>query len=328
MNEMRWYLNDASIQEQFEDNYGEFFEICNGLLKLRKDFPHFGEKFLVTTFLMNPANENIRKLRDFLLNLEVNNSKELNLKRGILSWFNKGPFEYPEYQILPSDKYLFGTLDVTQTGLGLATLRKQYGFESSVFSFKGGQIDFAADQLIIEYHENGSYVDKHSLDNFTKLDSIRLIASNLIQVGCWPKMLEIARTMYTNLVIGDIFKVSGLIERPFNRLVCDDVLFLLSILNEYAEHCDQSGVEGSKAKELREKFFIGKGAKFSDETDADKIEFERKLWRKRKNGEDYFATWHGKVNQDRFRIYFDWPLSEGDPKKIEIFYIGKKITEH
>ena len=325
---LQLFLNDASIQEQFTGNYDEFFEICNDLLKLRRNIPQFGRKFVITSFLMNPGNENIKNLRDTIFNLSVSNPEEKNTKRGILLWLTKGPFEYPEYQCLPSDKYLYDKVDISQTGLGLATIWKQHGNESNVFSFEGGQVKFTADQLIVEYHENGNYIEKYSLDNFTKVDAIKQIASNLIQIGNWTEMLEVARTLYSNLVIGDIFKVSNLNGIPFREVVCDDVLNLLGILNNYVEGCDQNGTENPEAKEIREKYFIGKLAKFTDEADADKVEFERKLWFKRKFGEDYFATWHGKVNQDRFRIYFDWPLNKGDPEKIEIFYIGEKITKH
>ena len=328
MTNSKWFLNDASIQEQFVGNYDEFFDICFGLLKLRKNNPQFGKKFVVTNFLMNPVNENIKNLRNTLFNLKVNKPEEKNIKRGILGWLSKEPFEYPERQCLPSDKFLFGMQDVSQTGLGSATIWKQHGNESFVFSFEGGQVDFTANQLSVEYFESGQHINSYSLDNITKLDSLEKIASNLIQVGSWTEMLEVARTYYTNLVVGDIFKVSNLSGTPFREVVCDDVLNLLSILNNYAEHCNRNGEEGPKAQELREKFFIGKRAKFSDEAEVDKVEFERKLWRTRKNGENYFATWHGKVNQDKFRIYFDWPIKDGNPEKIEIFYIGEKITKH
>ena len=324
----KWFLNDASIQEQYVGKFGEFLEICDGLLKLRENFAQFRSQFSVVNFLMNPANENIKELRDNLFNLTVCNPIEKNIKRGILNWFTKGPFEYPEYQSLPSDKYFFNSLDVSLTGLGLATIWKQHGNESSVFSFEGGEIDFTTNELTVMYHENSQYIDQFSLDNIAKLDLLKQIVLKLDLIENWMDMLNVARKRYSNLVIGDIFKVSNLGGTPFREVVCNDVLNLLGKLDEYAENCDQKGNEGPRAKELREKYFIGQRAKFTDEADADKVEFERKLWFKRKNGEDYFATWHGKVNQDKFRIYFDWPMNEGDPEKIEIFYIGEKITKH
>jgi hypothetical protein len=38
------------------------------------------------------------------------------------------------------------------------------------------------------------------------------------------------------------------------------------------------------------------------------------------------AHWHGKISHRFFRLHFEWPL-EKDRKKLEIFYLGPKVTK-
>ncbi len=98
------------------------------------------------------------------------------------------------------------------------------------------------------------------------------------------------------------------------------------MLNDYVAGRTEDGVEGPAAREIVETYFIGDRALFTGESATNQRVFAKDMTFRQASGGDYFAHWHGKIGHRFFRMHFEWPL-EKHRKKLEIFYLGPKITK-
>ena len=88
----------------------------------------------------------------------------------------------------------------------------------------------------------------------------------------------------------------------------------------------EHGEEGQVAQEIIKNYFSGDRALFTGESVTNQKSFNREMTFRRTSGDSYFAHWHGKISHRFFRLHFEWPLSK-DRKKLEVFYLGPKITK-
>jgi len=144
----------------------------------------------------------------------------------------------------------------------------------------------------------------------------------------WVQLLEGVRQTFRSLLISD--DVDGRLKScPFSSSLAKEVHDLLCILEEIAQHRKQNGSLDIEGLRIRQQYFVGNNAAFSDESDTNKRTFRSELTfpHPRRESETIFAGWHGKVNQEQFRVHFEWPIPE-DQEKIIIVYIGPKLTKH
>ncbi len=101
---MRWYINDASIFNQIDDNnFGKLQQILWELVKLRIRYPILRDNLFVTrslTHLYIKGGQSLVRM--------VERSSNISQKRGILNWFSKnGPFDHSEFEINEGEKFFF-----------------------------------------------------------------------------------------------------------------------------------------------------------------------------------------------------------------------------
>ena len=197
--------------------------------------------------------------------------------------------------------------------------------DCTVFSFKGGEVDFSASPLEVRFEMLGQSDEEIEIPNFINVKSLEESIAKLKPIKSWTEMLDHAREIYKNLEIGDILIPSGLDVKPYKRAISRSALNLMGILNEYAGDLGENGKEGSTAQQIYKNFFHGDNAKFSDESPQNKIDFEKEMTFSSIHGDMKFAPWHGKISHDFFRLHFERSLVK-NKKKIEVFYIGPKIT--
>ena len=91
---------------------------------------------------------------------------------------------------------------------------------------------------------------------------------------------------------------------------------------------NEDGSLSEAGTRLRQDYFVGKRALFTDES-------ERRKTAKRSDDAFTFPDpdgsgglrchWHGKIGTQYFRIHFEWPVP-APRKKLKIAYIGRKIV--
>ena len=75
---------------------------------------------------------------------------------------------------------------------------------------------------------------------------------------------------------------------------------------------------------LRNRFFTGDRAWFSDESETRKRKPQKFTFPDPEGGNDITCFWHGKVSTAAIRIHFDWPVKRGG-RRLRVAYIGPHI---
>lgn len=318
---MRWYLNDASLQGQFADR-GEFERLLRGLIAARARLPAIRQGLRSTRSLqeaMVAPNTNVRRA---LFEL-----RDKDLRAATFSWLDKnGPFVDDDRLDEVDDYFEYCDIEVTATGLGEAARRMKAGSECTTFSFPGGKTDFAVNPLEVDHGLREERYGRYLLTNFWKTDALLDHGFHLeAPIQSWPALVEAARRRFTNLEIGALHTNSALAREPFEASLRDRSLELMKVLNDYVGDRNENGAEGSIAREIVENNFKGDRALFTGESTTNQRSFFKEMTFPRVSGGSYFAHWHGKISHRFFRMHVEWPL-EIDRKKLEIFYLGPKIT--
>lgn len=319
---MRWYINDSSLQGQFETKeafVSSLGKVASVRFRLSEKQPRL---FCARQIWQRPAT--IR------LNVhEAVQKSRSDEKRLILSWItNSGPFIEDERQEEQEGYFRFGEEDVTGSGLGEAARRERAGDSSGVFSFVGGPIDFEKTPLTVSHvlPENEETVSVSNIWDVLKLES-RLRESRAARD--WAELIAICRERFDRLEIsGDIPEIA-LNRETFCRTVAESIQLRLDVLQRVMSGRSVSdGKMTDDARELWQKHSQGDRAWFSDESERNKQRFAKELtFRDPSNTSASLPPcyWHGKINQRTFRIHFQWPVPPGQAR-LKVLYIGPKIT--
>ncbi len=319
---MLWYVNDASLQGQFVDR-SEFEQVLRKLLAVRARYP------VVRSNLRSS-----RCLPEALIAPELSMRRALStmgdkeLKSATFSWLDRnGPFVEDDILHEIDDYFEYATVDVTTTGLGEAARRTKGGIECATYSFIGGNTDYAVKPLRVDHGLPEERYGQYDVDNLWHSDDLIEQASTVEAPSLsWVTMFETARRRFPNLEIGPLEKDPRLAREPFEASLRDRCMELMQILNDYVSGRNDDGSEGARAREILSNFFTGDRALFSGESASNQRRFSGEMTFQRSAGGQFFAHWHGKISHRYFRLHFEWPL-EKDRKKLEIFYLGPKLTK-
>lgn len=319
---MRWYLNDASLQGQFVD-HAEFHSLLRGLITARSQIPAIRQNLRTT-----------RSLQEAMIAPETNVRRALSaladkdLKAATFSWLDRtGPFVDDDRLDEVDDYFEYRNVDVTATGLGEAARRTKAGTECTTYSFVGGEIDHAINPLEVDHGFSEERYGRYPVSNLWQTEALvdQAVAAEA-PARSWLALVEAARQRFPNLEIGTLDANPVLAREPFEASLRDRSLELMKILNDYVAGRTEDGSEGSAAREIIETYFIGERALFTGESATNQRDFAKEMTFRRVSGGSYFAHWHAKISRRFFRMHFEWPL-EKDQKKLEIFYLGPKITK-
>lgn len=320
---VRWYLNDASIQGQFTDR-ANFESALRSLVVARAKNALVRQNLRSTRSLPNAFIAPGVDVRRALFEI-----RDKDLRSATFSWFDKnGPFIEDDLLEEVDNYFEYCDTEVTATGLGEATRRTKAGTSCATYSFVGGAIDYATSPLQVDHGLPEERYGRYDVANLWQPnDLLDQALAALPPARSWQSMLELARQRFPNLEIGDLATNPTLAREPFEASIRDRVLDQLRVLNEYVGGRTDEGAEGPTAREIVENYFTGERAWFTGESSTNQNAFAGEMTFKRMSGESYFAHWHGKVSRRFFRMHFEWPLHQ-DRKKLEIFYIGPKITKN
>ncbi len=188
--------------------------------------------------------------------------------------------------------------------------------------------DYAFTPLVAGIRDDGGIGQICDLPNHWEEAPLRQFLSSRVVVRSWHELSTHAARRFQHLVFApDTF--CYLHATPFSTGLRNRILDLLDILNQISAGTDsKSGSLNPEALELRESFFVGKKALFTDSSDSEKRTFKLGLTficpiRRT----SVLFPWHGKIKMgDQFKIHFAWP--KPDPAEgIPVVYIGPKITK-
>jgi len=319
---VRWYINDSSLQGQFETKeafVSSLGKVASVRFRLGDEQPRL---FCARHIWRRPATTRMN------VHEAVQKSRS-DEKKLILSWIAKsGPFIEDERREEREGAFEFKGENVTDSGLGEAARRERAGDSSGVFSFAGGPIDFEQTPLTVLHilPENRETVRVGNLWDVRELES-RLRENRAARD--WPELIAICRQRFDHLEIsGDILEIA-LHRETFCRTVAESIQLRLAVLQQVMSGRSVSdGKMTDDAHKLWQKHSQGDRAWFSDESDRNKQRFEKELtFRDPSNPSGSLPPcyWHGKINQRTFRIHFQWPVPPGQAR-LKVLYIGPKIT--
>lgn len=318
---MRWYLNDASLQGQFSDRT-EFETVLRGLIAARVRIPAIRQNLRSTRLLPEAMIAPETNMRRALLEL-----RDKDLKTATFSWLDKtGPFIEDERLEEIDDYFEYRNVEVTSTGLGEAARRTKAGTQCATYSFIGGETDYTINPLEVDHGLSEERYGRYSVTNLWQAEALidHALAAQA-PIRSWSALAEAARQRFPNLEFGALDTISTLASEPFEASLRDRSLELMKVLNDYVAGRTEDGTEGPAAREIVETYFTGDRALFSGESPTNQKLFAVEMTFPRISGGYYLAHWHGKISHRFFRMHFEWPL-EKDRKKLEIFYLGPKIT--
>ena len=319
---MRWYLNDASLQGQFADR-AAFESVLRDLIGVRVRIPEIRQELRSTRSLqeaMVAPNVNVRRAL-----FEI---RDRDLKTATFSWLDKaGPFVDDDRLDEVDDYFEYRDIDITETGLGEAARRVKAGSECCTYSFVRGEIDYAVNPLEVEHGLREERYARYLVANLWQTDALvdQALAAGA-PIRSWAALVEVARQRFPYLEMGALDANPALAREPFEASLRDRSLELLKLLNNYVAGRTENGAEGPMARDVVQTYFTGERALFTGESSTNQMAFTKELTFQRISGGSYFAHWHGKISHRFFRMHFEWPL-ERERKKLEIFYLGPKITK-
>jgi hypothetical protein len=319
---VRWYLNDASLQGQFA-NLGEFERMLRDLIGARVRFPVIRQNLRTTRSLQEAMIIPGISVRQALSEL-----RDKDLKAATFAWLDKtGPFIDDDRLDEVDDYFEYRNIEVTATGLGEAARRTKAGNNCTTYSFIGGAVDYAVNPLDVDHGLREDRYGRYSLYNLWDTEALLAQArASEEPIRSWPALVEAARQRFPKLEIGALHENSALAREPFEASLRDRSLALMKVLNDYVSDRSDSGAEGAVARKIIENHFTGDQAWFTGESATNQRHFSREMTFQRVSGGSYFAHWHGKICHRFFRMHFEWPLAS-DRAKLEIFYLGPKITK-
>lgn len=319
---MRFYLNEISLQGQFDDETA-FRELLEALLAARGRSPLLAAMGTTPTLADRPVSH-ARTLRQV-----VQGWRGSPLAGILLAWVGRnGPFI--EEDRLPEEQDLFHCfgIEVTDGGLGEAGRRAKAGEAVASMSFPGGLPDFAQSPLPVVHGFEDEPIAIHQVENYWNADAA--VAAALAQeepAVSWRATVEAARARYPTLILPDsIWEDRRLARQPFDPIIRDRSYALLSHLDAYMLGRNADGSEGPAGQEVLRTHFQGDRALFSPESPTHQNSFRADMtFEDPDGGAAIFAHWHGKISHRFFRLHFEWPApAEG---RLKVLYIGPKLTK-
>ena len=248
-------------------------------------------------------------------------------KRGL--WFQwvgrRGPFIEDDRQATDDDLFLFGDEDVTCLGLGEAARRILATLPAATLSpVQDPASRFAADPLCVVHGLAEEPIGHVPVANFLETETL---ADALLAAGpepaTWPELLAEARARFDRLHIGGY--CDGILARhPYHPPGGRRIFALLDVLQRLMTEMDKDGTLSQDGVELRNRFFVGKRAWFSGESESRRNSPETFTFPDPDGDGALVCFWHGKVSTPAFRIHFEWPVSP-PVRRLRIVYIGPHL---
>ncbi|MEZ5831095.1 MAG: hypothetical protein R3D05_07935 [Dongiaceae bacterium] len=319
---MRWYVNDLSVQGQFPSSKA-FNDALKDLLSLR-------QKSLLRNGIY--CTRDVLRWRPIGGDHTVADAIRLadrDFRIVALQWLDKfGPFVEEDRQREDEDYFEYEGIDVTNQGLGEAARRIRHQQLAGSFSFIGGEMDFAHDELPVDHGLPEDRLGRIVIPNAWTTEAMYSgTLQRMATPASWTDLLKYTRVRFEQLLIPDE-AVETLLHQEFRNGACKSIIDLLVVLDEFMTNRRPDGRVTKRGREILDQYFVGENAWYSDESRKNKVDFVTKMTfpdpENRNNGITCF--WHGKIQTPQLRIHFEWPVPVGQ-RILKVLYIGPKISK-
>lgn len=249
-----------------------------------------------------------------------------DMKVQFFDWIAKrGPFIEDDRQAIDEDLFFFEDDDVTNLGLGEAARRLlAKSLAATLSPVQDEHSRFAPAHLGVVHGLREEPIGHVCVRNYIELKSLAERLGTLEpEPRNWQDLLEVCRKRFDHLLIGTHCE-EVLAPYPFNPAAGRRIIDLLKILHEIKAEMDHAGALSPAGLELRNRFFSGDRAHFSDESRTRKQKPGKFTFPDPEGGRDIVCFWHGKISTPAFRMYFDWPVTR-PANRLRVVYVGPKI---
>jgi len=317
---MEFFLNELSLHNQFQSEADFLATLKMVILPSKQAIEQGGFHLYCHRTL---ANQPISL--DFTFKQVIQQHRDPNLKRVILSWLDKyGPFMEDVREHQPDD-YLYLSYNdeiVTDKSLGEAAYRLATDRLASTLSFAPSNFELTPLPIIWDTQPHPVTLN---LPNFWQLAPLTIyIQQQQPPITSWNALLQRAQIEFIHLIFLESV-AENLAGEPFNTTIAERVMVQLNILNQLATCFDEEGQRNAKGHDITQNYFQGDNALFSDESENNKKQFKQELTFQKSPTETIFCPFHGKIRHRTFRLHFSWPIRYAEP--VYIAYIGPKITK-
>ena len=321
--EWEWHVNDLSLRGQFADPHA-FRAVLEPILQLRVRRVDLRSRIFCSRSLYLRQVTYSSNLQEAIFAL-----RDPVFKRLALEWFaNGGPFWDDSRAHNPDDYFELEGEDVTNQGLGEAARRQLLDapVPANSFSFLNPPANsFQRTPLLVTHGLPEEPLAVVEIKNFWVVHDIE--AASVPRLSSWPGLLSSARTSMEFLILSE--EINGHLRPcPFHAGVAQRIMQLLQILQDIARESHDDCSLNAAGLAICQKHFVGEKASFTDESRANKRDFENDMTFPDPTGgsTSLFCSWHGKIKIGQYRIHFEWPRPRGQ-RQIKVVYIGPKITK-
>lgn len=320
---MRIYLNEVSVQGQFQDE-NEFRQLLEQLMAARVRSPALAG-IRTTPHLADRPVSHQRNVRQV-----VQSWRGSPIASAVLAWVGRnGPFIETDRLVEDEDLFQCLGIEVTDGGLGEAARRVKSGESVFTVSFPGGTPNFSFSPLCVAHGFEDAPLGTYIVENYWETEAA--VARALCEqepATNWQEMVGQARQRFPHLILPNALYEEPLLSRePFDAVIRDRFYVLLGYLNNYMAGRDDAGNEGLGSQEIIQTYFQGDRALFSPKSTTNKQKFKNRMTFPDPNGGDkIFAHYHGKIPHRVFRLHFEWPVPAAE-KKLKVLYLGPKLTK-
>lgn len=319
---VRVFVNELALRESCAATSPPYAPL-ESLLRTRQRHPS------IAKVLYCPGTMSSIEIRSGVTLSSVVRTMPRDVRNQLFAWIGKmGPFIEDDRQSVESDLFFFGDCEVTDGSLGEAARRIVALLRAAVFSVVHGRKSrFGANPLRVTHGFHDEPIADIDVPNYLhERELIAALVDMAPEPGTWRDLLSICRQLYDRLLVGG--HCDEVLSRcPYNPSIGRRVQALLSVLQRLMIEMNEDGSLTEAGNLLREQYFVGERALFSDESSSRKTQ---------KKTRDAFAFpdpegsgtltcyWHGKISSQAFRIHFEWPVSPRR-KKLRVAYIGPHI---
>lgn len=247
-------------------------------------------------------------------------------RRQLFAWVDKyGPFIDDDRQSIDDDLFFFGTVEVTECGLGEAARRILASHSAAVFSASVHQRSpFAADAVCVVQGFPDEAIDHVDVPNYRHDVALRQALAALGPTPTsWNDLLSQCRTDYDRLLIGT-YCDRVLAPYPYRPNVGTRVVFLLGVLQRMMTEMREDGSLTTVGITLHEQYFVGKRALFTNESKTRKRSTAEFTFPDPAGSGSLVCRWHGKISTPAYRIHFEWPVP-APLRRLKVVYIGPHL---
>ena len=318
---MEFFANEMSIHRQFHD-LPTFHSALGRLMGMRSVARRFGLDVYCHRTLLG-----VEPVPGVWMQQAVQGIAA-NERRALMSWLtHHGPF-WDDIRRHDADDWLeCGDELVTDSAVGEAAYRTMHGVECALISAAPSDWDYSPVEVIWSREAEGLDDQNATLENWRDAATLgEWLQDAPPPIRSWADFGELSRIRFTRLTFADrcFEPLAGV---PFARSAADRMLFLLSVLDRFANAFDADGSRTPEGNRISREYFSGEEALFSDSSDSEKRRFRAGLTfpHPDKPGESLFCTWHGKVSHMTLRLHFSWPVRADEP--VYVVYAGPKLTK-